>query len=100
MVEPASGDITASVWAADLTLPSPAPNSSDSGCEAADFARMPAGAIVLLQRGFCGELTKMLNAQAAGAGAIVYINEGNVGVPGREDPRWFDMTGARRSPRC
>ncbi|HEY6886595.1 MAG TPA: M28 family peptidase [Solirubrobacter sp.] len=94
MVESASGDITAPAWAADLTLPSPAPNSSDSGCEAADFAGMPAGAIVLLQRGTCGELTKMLNAQAAGAGAIVYINEGNVGVPGREDPRWFDMTGA------
>jgi hypothetical protein len=35
MVESASGDITAPVWAADLTLPSPAPNSSDSGCEAA-----------------------------------------------------------------
>jgi len=94
MVNSASGDLTAPVWAADLTIPSPAPNTSDSGCEAADFAGMPAGAIVLLQRGFCGELTKFLNAQAAGAGAIVYINEGNVGVPGREDPRWFDMTGA------
>ena len=55
---------------------------------------MPAGAIVLLQRGTCGELAKLLNAQAAGAGAIVYINEGNAGVPGRVDPRWFDMTGA------
>ena len=94
MVNSASGDVTAPVWAADLTLPSPAPNSSDSGCEAADVAGMPAGAIVLLQRGTCGELAKMLNAQAAGAGAIVYINEGNAGVPDRVDPRWFDMTGA------
>ena len=77
MVNSPSGDITAPVWAADLTLPSPAPNSSDSGCEAADFAGMPAGAIVLVQRGTCGTLNKWLNAQAAGAGAIVYINEGN-----------------------
>src|SRR5262245_60873004 len=94
MVNSASGDVTAPVWAADLVIPSPAPNTSTSGCEAADFTGMPAGAIVLLQRGFCGELLKFLNAQAAGAGAIVYINEGNAGIPGREDPRWFDMTGA------
>ena len=86
--------MTGPVWAADLVIPSPAPNTSTSGCEAADFAGMPAGAIVLLQRGTCGDLSKMLNAQAAGAGGIVYINEGNAGVPGREDPRWFDVTGA------
>ena len=55
---------------------------------------MPKGSIALVQRGTCGELTKWLNAQAAGAGAIVYINEGNVGVPGREAPRWFDLEGA------
>jgi hypothetical protein len=94
MVNSASGDVTGPVWATDLVIPSPAPNTSTSGCEAADFDGMPKGAIVLIQRGFCGELTKWLNAQAAGAGAIVYINEGNVGVPGREDPRWFDMEGA------
>ena len=91
MVNSPSGDITAPVWAADLTLPSPAPNSSDSGCEAADFAGMPAGAIVLVQRGTCGTLSKWLNAQAAGAGAIVYINEGN--PPDRVDPQWFDVEG-------
>lgn len=94
MVNSPSGDVTAPVWAADLAIPSPAPNTSTSGCEAADFTGMPAGAIVLLQRGTCGELQKMLNAQTAGAGAIVYINEGNAGVPGREDPRWFNMEGA------
>jgi hypothetical protein len=95
MIDSASGDVTGPVWAADLKIPSPAPNTSTSGCEAADFTGMPAGAIVLLQRGFCGELTKMLNAQAAGAGAIVYINEGNPGGPDdRETPRWFNMEGA------
>ena len=29
----------------------------------------------------------MLNAQAAGAGAIVYINEGNADVPGAASTR-------------
>jgi Zn-dependent M28 family amino/carboxypeptidase len=92
MVDSPSGDITAPVWAADLTIPSPAANTSTSGCEATDFVGMPAGAIAILQRGFCGELTKMLNAQAAGAGAIIYINEGD--SPGRTQPRWFLMTGS------
>ena len=68
MIDSASGDVTGPLWAADLVIPSPAPNTSTSGCEAADFAGMPAGAIVMLQRGTCGELAKMLNAQAAGAG--------------------------------
>jgi Zn-dependent M28 family amino/carboxypeptidase len=92
MVDSPSGDITAPVWAADLTIPSPAANTSTSGCEAQDFAGMPQGAIAILQRGFCGELTKMLNAQAAGAGAIIYINEGD--SPDRTQPRWFLMTGS------
>src|SRR6478735_8623510 len=95
MVNSPSGDVTGPVWAADLSLPpSPVANTSTSGCEAADFAGMPKGAIVLIQRGTCGELTKWLNAQTAGAGAIVYINEGTPGVPGREAPRWFDMEGS------
>ena len=90
MVNSPSADVTAPVWAADLRIPSPAANTSTSGCEAADFAGMPAGAIVLLQRGTCGFLDKWLNAQAAGAGAIVQINEGD--SPARTDPVWFDLT--------
>jgi len=95
MVNSASGDVTAPVWAADLTIPSPAANTSTSGCEPSDFEGMPKGAIVLLQRGTCGELSKLLNAQDAGAGAIVYINEGNPDGPDeRVEPRWFNMEGA------
>lgn len=95
MIDSASGDVTAPLWAADLTLPSPAANSSDSACQAEDFAGMPQGAVVLAQRGGCGELLKFQNAQAAGAGAIVYINEGNPGGPDdRLNPRVFIMTGA------
>jgi hypothetical protein len=93
-----SGDVTGPVWAADLTLPSPAANTSTSGCEAADFAGMPKGAIVLLQRGTCSFVTKWANAQAAGAGALVQINEGDPTPPApgddRFEPLWFDMTGS------
>jgi hypothetical protein len=90
MVNSPSGDVTAPVWAADLKLPSP--GGSTSGCEAADFAGMPKGAIVLLQRGTCLFVDKWTNAQAAGAGAIVQINEGN--SPDRVEPLLFDMTGS------
>ena len=47
MIDSASGDVTAPVWAADLALPSPAANTSTSACQVADFAGMPKGAIVL-----------------------------------------------------
>jgi len=92
-----SGDVTAPVWAGDLTLPSPAANTSTSGCEAADFVGMPQGAIVLLQRGTCTFAVKWANAQAAGAGALVQINEGDPDSTPDDDrlgPLWFDMTGS------
>jgi hypothetical protein len=95
MVDGPSGDITAPVWAADLRIPSPGPNASTSGCETEDFDGMPRGAIALLQRGTCAFLTKWQNAMAAGAGAIVQINEGNPGGPDdRVTPLWFDLTGS------
>ena len=51
------------------------PGGASSGCEAADFAAMPAGSIALMQRGGCEFRFKALNAQAAGAaGAIVWNN--------------------------
>ena len=93
MVNSPSGDLTAPVWAADLTLPSPAPNSSDSGCEAADFAGMPAGAIVLIQRGTCAIVAKWLNAQAAGAGRDRVHQRGQ---PRPRAPQWFDLAGVGR----
>jgi Zn-dependent M28 family amino/carboxypeptidase len=77
-----SGDVTGNVVPVDVTVP-PAPTpSSTSGCEAADFAGFPAGAIALVQRGTCTFGEKAQNAQAAGASAIVVFNEGQ---PGRED---------------
>ena len=74
-----SGDFTASVSAVDLIVPSPAPNASTSGCEAADFAGFPAGAIALIQRGTCTFRVKAENAAAAGAVGVIIMNEGNPG---------------------
>jgi Zn-dependent M28 family amino/carboxypeptidase len=78
-----SGDVTAPVQAVDLVLPaSPTPNTSNSGCEASDFAGFVPGNIALMQRGTCPFGVKAVNAQAAGAAAVIIFNEGQ---PGRTD---------------
>lgn len=74
------GDVTASVVPVDINLVPP--RASTSGCEAADFAGFPAGSIALTQRGTCTFATKALNAQAAGAAAVIIFNQGN--TPQRE----------------
>ena len=77
-----SGNVTAPVQAVDVTIPpTPAP-SSTSGCEAADFVGFTAGNIALIQRGTCNFSVKAVNAQAAGASAVILFNEGQ---PGRTD---------------
>ena len=77
-----NGDVTAPLTAVDLVVPSPASNTSTSGCEAADFAGFPAGSIALMQRGTCNFVVKLLNAQAAGAVGVIVFNEGDP-APGR-----------------
>jgi Zn-dependent M28 family amino/carboxypeptidase len=62
--------------------PGPTPSSSNAGCEDADFAGFVAGRVALIQRGTCGFADKALNAQQAGASAVVIFNEGQ---PGRTD---------------
>lgn len=78
------GEATGSLFAVDLRLdaPSQPANTSNSGCEASDFAGMPAGAVALMQRGTCGFNVKVLNAQAAGAVAAIVMNEGQPGRTG------------------
>ena len=89
-----STDITAPVWAADVRYPAgPTPNGNTSGCEVEDYAGMPAGAIVIVQRGTCPFATKFALADQVGAGAMLISNEGNPGVAGRTLPIWFDVTG-------
>jgi Zn-dependent M28 family amino/carboxypeptidase len=77
-----SGRVTAPVVAVDLLVPTPAPNTATSGCESADFASFPRGAVALLQRGTCYFRQKLENAVAAGAGAVVVMNEGGPGRRG------------------
>jgi Zn-dependent M28 family amino/carboxypeptidase len=75
-----SGDVTAPVQAVDVVVPpTGGPSSTNSGCEAADFAGFTAGNIALLQRGTCDFAVKAANAQAAGASAVIIFNEGQEG---------------------
>jgi Zn-dependent M28 family amino/carboxypeptidase len=78
-----NGDETAAIYAVDVVAPGTGPgNLSTSGCEAADFAGFPPGAIALVQRGTCPFAQKAQNAAAAGAVATIVFNEGQ---PGRTD---------------
>ncbi|UPT21618.1 M20/M25/M40 family metallo-hydrolase [Thermobifida alba] len=64
-----AGDVTAPAVPVDA-------DSADSGCEAADFAGFPAGAIAILQRGTCTFEEKVANAAEAGAAGAVIFNHG------------------------
>jgi hypothetical protein len=76
----ASGDVTAAVVPVDVSV---APTGgSTSGCDAADWAGFPAGAIALIQRGTCDFYTKSTRAQEAGAVAALIFNEGTPGRTG------------------
>jgi len=74
------GTVTGAVVPVDVKIG--LPGDVTSGCEAADFAGFPAGSIALIQRGTCTFAMKALNAQAAGAIAVIIFNQGN--TPDRE----------------
>ena len=76
------GDVTAAVTAVNINLALPR-DPVTSGCDAADFAGFPEGNIALVQRGTCAFAVKALNAQAAGASAVIIFNQGN--SPAREE---------------
>ncbi|MEI5584882.1 MULTISPECIES: M28 family peptidase [unclassified Agromyces] len=69
------GDVTGAVTAVDVQLTTP--NTNTSGCDAADFVGFPAGNIALVQRGSCNFSIKALNAEAAGASAVILFNAGD-----------------------
>jgi Zn-dependent M28 family amino/carboxypeptidase len=78
-----SGDVSGSVVATnDIVIPpGPTASTSNSGCEAADFA--PASEtelqVALVQRGTCDFVVKAHNAAAAGYDAVIIFNEGQEG---------------------
>ncbi|MDM8523159.1 M28 family peptidase [Desulfococcaceae bacterium HSG8] len=76
-----TGDVTAEIMFVNPQFPpGPDPNSSEDGCDAADFEGIDAtGKIVVLQRGSCDFQTKARNAQDSGAAAVIIFNEGQVG---------------------
>ncbi|WP_127472728.1 M20/M25/M40 family metallo-hydrolase [Microbacterium sulfonylureivorans] len=51
----------------------PSPDNT-SGCTVADFGTFPADSVALVQRGGCGFAVKAVNAQAAGAEAVIIMN--------------------------
>ena len=87
------GTVTSAVVPVDINLTGDRANTS--GCDGAytetavgapltadpagpdDFAGFTAGAIALIQRGGCSFALKVVNAQAAGAGAVILFNQGN-----------------------
>jgi len=78
------GETTGPVIGVDLALGTaewPAdPSTSTSGCEASDFVGLDFSGpndIALIQRGACFFSTKAVNAEAAGAEAIIMMNQGN-----------------------
>jgi Zn-dependent M28 family amino/carboxypeptidase len=78
-----SGTVTGNVIPVDVNLIPP--RASTSGCEAADFAGLDFSGpsdIALIQRGTCTFAVKAVNAQAAGAEAVIIFNQGN--TPDRE----------------
>jgi Zn-dependent M28 family amino/carboxypeptidase len=77
------GGVTGNVIPVDINLIPP--RASTSGCEAADFTGLDftgLSDIALIQRGTCTFAVKALNAEAAGAEAVIIFNQGN--TPDRE----------------
>jgi len=77
-----SGEASGPLTPVDVILPPSELPSSTSGCEEADFEGFEPGAVALIKRGTCGFAQKALNAQAAGASAVILFNEGQPGRTG------------------
>jgi Zn-dependent M28 family amino/carboxypeptidase len=77
------GTASGAVVPVDINLTPPRANTS--ACEAEDFASFPAGSIALVQRGTCPFSTKSLNAEAAGASAVIIFNQGDTTAPDRNN---------------
>ena len=74
-----SSNVTARLHAVNLRLAEGQPPDSASGCKTTDFDEFERGFVALIRRGTCIFQTKVDNAWAAGAAAVVIMNEGTDG---------------------
>ena len=84
--------------------------ASDAGCRARDFADLRDGEVALVRRGTCRMSVKAHNAQAAGASAVLIVNDGRpgnrgaiagtLGAPGLRIPAVFLSSAAGRDVRA
>jgi Zn-dependent M28 family amino/carboxypeptidase len=66
-----SGDVSGRLFALDFDPAAQPGDNSGSGCDPADWADVPKGAVVLVRPGPCFRLDAVLNAQDAGAAALI-----------------------------
>jgi Zn-dependent M28 family amino/carboxypeptidase len=71
--------VTARLRAVNLGLAEGPPLASASSCKTTDFDEFERGFVALIRRGTCTFQTKVDNAWAAGAAAVVIMNEGTDG---------------------
>ena len=77
------GTATGPLVAVDLVLPFPADaEPAPAGASRRTSPASPPGGVALVQRGTCGFAIKALNAQAAGASAVIVTNDGRPGLVG------------------
>ena len=74
-----SSNVTARLRAVNLGLAEGPPLASASSCKTTDFDEFERGFVALIRRGTCTFQTKVDNAWAAGAAAVVIMNEGTDG---------------------
>ena len=92
------GEVTGNVIPVDVSLALPR-DPVTSGCEAADFAGFDWSGdndIALIQRGTCEFGVKAINAQTAGAEAVIIFNQGN--TPLREGLVTGTLFGVNQTP--
>ena len=68
-----SGDVRGRIHSLAFDPAAPPGDRSGLGCDGTDFADVPSGAIVLVRPGPCFRRDVVMNAQDAGAGAIVTV---------------------------
>jgi subtilisin family serine protease len=77
-------DVSAAITAPVVVL-SDGAGGIGLGCDASEYTNVPAGAIVVTQRGVCARVDRATNGQAAGAAAVIMVNNGS-GLPPFEGP--------------